>query len=277
MNAVPGVESASVDLAKARALVTVDPAQANRQALEQAIEGAGYSVPSGDGKANGQDRPSTPNGPVTIGSTPRPAAPPAPSTAVEEWNLSIGGMHCASCVARVEGALSAVPGVRDARVNLATERATVVVQPDRVNLDRLVESVGKAGYTARRSELSSAPRPRRPFAVSVTSRSPCGESGSRSASRWSFRSSCSGWARCSSPLSKTHPGSAGGCSPWRPFSRFTWGAVHPRGLAAIAPGLVEHGYLDRAGNLDGVPLQRRSFAHGVAASRLTSSWMPGSS
>ena len=47
-----------------------------------------------------------------------------------------------------------VPGVQDARVNLATERATVVVQPDRVNIDRLVESVGKAGYTARRNELS---------------------------------------------------------------------------------------------------------------------------
>ena len=39
--------------------------------------------------------------------------------------LSIEGMTCASCVARVEKALKAVPGVASAEVNLATERATV--------------------------------------------------------------------------------------------------------------------------------------------------------
>ena len=51
LSAVPGVESASVDLARARALVTVDPSRADRQALQKAVEAAGYSVPSGDGKA----------------------------------------------------------------------------------------------------------------------------------------------------------------------------------------------------------------------------------
>ena len=53
----------------------------------------------------------------------RPSPPPAAEP--EEWNLAIGGMHCASCVARVEGALRGVPGVAEARVNLATERAGV--------------------------------------------------------------------------------------------------------------------------------------------------------
>ncbi|MGC8638917.1 MAG: heavy metal translocating P-type ATPase [Isosphaeraceae bacterium] len=156
LNAVPGVESASVDLEQARALVTIDPSRTDRQSLVHAIERAGYSVPSGDGKATDLSPPPRPpvQSLVTIGMTPRPQAPPAPAPSVEEWNLSIGGMHCASCVARVENALAAVPGVRDARVNLATERATVVVEADRVNLDRLIESVGKAGYNARRSELS---------------------------------------------------------------------------------------------------------------------------
>ncbi|NIV39058.1 MAG: hypothetical protein GWN58_59470, partial [Anaerolineae bacterium] len=41
------------------------------------------------------------------------------------FELEIEGMTCASCVGRVEKALKAVPGVSEAEVNLATERATV--------------------------------------------------------------------------------------------------------------------------------------------------------
>ena len=44
---------------------------------------------------------------------------------VEQRELVITGMTCASCVASVEDALRGVPGVRDADVNLATERARV--------------------------------------------------------------------------------------------------------------------------------------------------------
>src|SRR5205814_1299869 len=71
----------------------------------------------------------------------------------EEWDLAIGGMHCASCVARVEGALAGVRGVDEARVNLATERARVVVDPSLVDEARLAEAVAKAGYKAKRAEL----------------------------------------------------------------------------------------------------------------------------
>jgi len=45
--------------------------------------------------------------------------------------FAVRGMHCASCVARLEGALSQVEGVRDARVDLATEEAFVLVDPAR--------------------------------------------------------------------------------------------------------------------------------------------------
>ncbi|MBD9535737.1 copper-translocating P-type ATPase [Stenotrophomonas sp. STM01] len=64
----------------------------------------------------------------------------------------IEGMTCASCVGRVERALKAVPGVRQASVNLATERASV--QTDG-NVDRqvLVQAVRKVGYEV------SAPAP----------------------------------------------------------------------------------------------------------------------
>ncbi|ARO14112.1 Cu2+-exporting ATPase [Ketogulonicigenium robustum] len=61
--------------------------------------------------------------------------------------LEIEGMTCASCVARVEKALAAVPGVSNAHVNLATRTA----QLDDLSrdADRLVAAVTRAGYDAR--------------------------------------------------------------------------------------------------------------------------------
>ncbi|MGA0572589.1 heavy-metal-associated domain-containing protein [Variovorax sp. VNK109] len=44
-----------------------------------------------------------------------------------QLNFPISGMTCGSCVGRVEKALRAVPGVREVTVNIATERASVVV------------------------------------------------------------------------------------------------------------------------------------------------------
>ncbi|WP_182909966.1 cation-translocating P-type ATPase [Microbispora sp. H13382] len=62
--------------------------------------------------------------------------------------LDIGGMTCASCVRRVEKALTRVDGVETAEVNLATEVATVTYDPARVTVETLAESVVRAGYTA---------------------------------------------------------------------------------------------------------------------------------
>jgi len=62
------------------------------------------------------------------------------------FELDIEGMTCASCVGRVEKALKAVPGVSEAEVNLATERATV--RASGVTAPVLVAAVEKAGYSA---------------------------------------------------------------------------------------------------------------------------------
>ncbi|HWK70339.1 MAG TPA: heavy metal translocating P-type ATPase [Burkholderiaceae bacterium] len=62
-------------------------------------------------------------------------------------DLSVSGMSCASCVGRVERALAAVPGVTQASVNLATERAQVEMRQD-IPADQLVAAVRKAGYEA---------------------------------------------------------------------------------------------------------------------------------
>lgn len=108
LKAVPGVKAASVNLATERAEVT--GLGLDRAALVKAVEDVGYDVDS----------------------------PPI--------DLSIEGMTCASCVARVEIALKAVPGVTDATVNLATERAHVTGLADAAALIRAIEG---AGYDAR--------------------------------------------------------------------------------------------------------------------------------
>ena len=64
----------------------------------------------------------------------------------EEFEFSIEGMTCASCVSRVEKALGSVPGVREAVVNLATERATVTGAG--LTPAAIVAAAEKAGYPA---------------------------------------------------------------------------------------------------------------------------------
>ena len=66
----------------------------------------------------------------------------------ETCKLDIGGMTCASCVGRVEKALHKLDGVAEARVNLATEVASVTFSPELIKLEDLTGAITKAGYTA---------------------------------------------------------------------------------------------------------------------------------
>ena len=65
---------------------------------------------------------------------------------MDRLTLPVRGMHCAACVGTVERALRAVPGVDEATVNLATERATVVLDPARATVPALRAAVAAAGY-----------------------------------------------------------------------------------------------------------------------------------
>ena len=62
-------------------------------------------------------------------------------------SLNIGGMTCAACVYHVERALSGVPGVAKASVNLGVEKATVEYAPVLAGLDDLRRAVEEAGYS----------------------------------------------------------------------------------------------------------------------------------
>lgn len=64
----------------------------------------------------------------------------------EQITLGVGGMSCASCVARVEKALKSVDGVLQANVNLATNRASVEFLADRVQVAQLKNAIKKSGY-----------------------------------------------------------------------------------------------------------------------------------
>ena len=63
-------------------------------------------------------------------------------------DVPVGGMTCASCVARVERRIKAVDGVERATVNLATGKASVDYDRKRVVLGQIQEAIRDAGYEA---------------------------------------------------------------------------------------------------------------------------------
>src|SRR4051794_2904173 len=88
------------------------------------------------------------------------------STSLSESTLDIEGMTCASCVNRVQKALTRVDGVVDASVNLATETASVTYDPSAAGPAELAAAVEKAGYAGRvRQPVASTPDEPDPIAA----------------------------------------------------------------------------------------------------------------
>jgi len=67
-------------------------------------------------------------------------------TNLQQIELPITGMTCASCVRNVERALKKTEGIGEATVNLATERASVQFNPGEVDVNRMIQRVQDAGY-----------------------------------------------------------------------------------------------------------------------------------
>ncbi len=123
----PGVIAASVNLATEKAHVRYDPTAVTLPRLVGAIAAAGYMA-------------------RLLAAALPPVAAGGPGPAQQE--LSITGMTCASCVARVERKLARVPGVDEAVVNLATEHASVTYDPAVTTPAALIAAVEAAGYGA---------------------------------------------------------------------------------------------------------------------------------
>src|SRR5574342_222336 len=66
----------------------------------------------------------------------------------------VQGMTCASCVSHVEGALKELPGTSNVVVNLATNKATLSYNPQRVTLDDMRRAVEEVGYAITAAELT---------------------------------------------------------------------------------------------------------------------------
>jgi len=73
---------------------------------------------------------------------------------VQSINLPISGMSCASCVSHVEGALKGVPGVSQVVVNLGTNKASLVYDPQRVQLSDMRRAVEDVGYDIPTTEVT---------------------------------------------------------------------------------------------------------------------------
>ncbi|MGK7312833.1 MAG: cation transporter, partial [Candidatus Longimicrobiales bacterium M2_2A_002] len=76
--------------------------------------------------------------------------------AEEQITLRIEGMHCASCVSRLEGVLGGVPGVRSAQVSLPSETAVVTMDASAASAQALRVAVAAQGYKARQVEAEEA-------------------------------------------------------------------------------------------------------------------------
>ena len=119
LRGVPGLADISVNLASETARLSLDPSVRITE-VSEALAAAGY---------------------------------PARTNKV---TLNVESMSCASCVARVDRAIAAVPGVLDVNVNLAAETATVTYLEGAVTMTDLLAAARDAGYPAKIADAAKA-------------------------------------------------------------------------------------------------------------------------
>jgi Cu+-exporting ATPase len=73
---------------------------------------------------------------------------------IQTFNMPVSGMTCASCVSHVENALKEIPGVSQVVVNLGTNKASLVYDPQRVKLADMQRAVEDVGYAIPTAELT---------------------------------------------------------------------------------------------------------------------------
>ncbi len=112
---IDGVKSANVNFATEKLTVEFDEGKVDLIRIKEAVEKAGYGVQD--------DEPNR-----------------------REVLIPIGGMTCAACAKAIERAIRKLPGVDEADVNLATEKAKVVYNPAIVRLSEIKQAIIKAGY-----------------------------------------------------------------------------------------------------------------------------------
>ena len=112
LKSLKGVEEASVNLGTETATVKYDPDKVSLDQIIKAIEDTGYGV----------------------------------ARETKEVVVKIGGMTCAMCVATIEKALKGLDGVEEVAVNLGTESARIVYDPNLLSLEDIKRAIEETGY-----------------------------------------------------------------------------------------------------------------------------------
>ena len=87
-------------------------------------------------------------------------ARPAHSVRSQDVTLIVENMRCGGCMASVERALMAAPGVLNARVNLSAKRVAVHFDAQRTDVEHLTGALERAGFRAAEAAASREPGPR---------------------------------------------------------------------------------------------------------------------
>lgn len=119
---IKGVKRANVNFATEKAVVEYDDQEVIIEHLQKAVEDVGYGV----------------------------------TQKVSELNkvmLKIEGMTCASCAQTIEKALNRTEGVKDANVNVATEKATIKYDPHVLTVHQLEKVVSETGYSVAKTAI----------------------------------------------------------------------------------------------------------------------------
>lgn len=117
-----GVKEANVNFATEKAYIVYDPNLIGKKELTETVRSTGYDAHSETKK--------------TI--------------------VKIGGMTCASCAQTIENALKKTEGIIEANVNLATEKAVVVYDPQEIDYEEIKKIIEAAGYQVLGKEEGAA-------------------------------------------------------------------------------------------------------------------------
>ena len=118
------VQEVSVNLATEKMSVTYDDTQLTKQAIEQAVNDAGYQIAE-----------------------------------AHQTVFHLSGMTCAVCAQTIEQAVAKLPGMQQATVNLATEKLTATYDTDLLSEETIIREVEQAGYQASIEDMTTEEPP----------------------------------------------------------------------------------------------------------------------
>ena len=118
---INGVNTASVNLSTEKLTISYDEALVDENKITEAVKKAGYAA--------------------------------AIETNEKSISMPIEGMTCAACSQAIERKLSKQPGIDKISVNLATETAQIVYNPDMIRLSEIKQTITKLGYTPKEIEV----------------------------------------------------------------------------------------------------------------------------